>query len=109
LAAGIQDSSPRRSSPQIRCPEKRVKLPVYNARPKATPSADRSTETHDRVRTDRLDNSGCVTPVLLLVQDLDVRIVNAATGELLRELTIDPTRDYQGTARPPGPTPKITK
>ena len=31
--------------------------------------------------------------VLLLVQDLDVRIVNAITGELLRELTIDPDRD----------------
>ena len=26
LAAGIQDSSPRRSSPQTRCPEKRVRL-----------------------------------------------------------------------------------
>jgi hypothetical protein len=33
------------------------------------------------------------TYVILLVQDLDVRIVNAATGELLRELTLDPTRD----------------
>jgi Integrase core domain len=95
---------PHRSLPHRATPDT-----VYNARPKATPSADRSTETHDRVRTDRLDNSGCVTPFLLLVQDLDVRIVNAATGELLRELTIDPTRDYQGTARPPGPTPKITK
>jgi hypothetical protein len=35
------------------------------------------------------------THVLMLVQDLDVRIVNAITGELLRELTIDLTRDYQ--------------
>jgi hypothetical protein len=42
----------------------------------------------------------------MLVQDLDVRIVDAATGKLLRELTIDPTKDYQGTGRPPGPTPK---
>jgi len=24
-----------------------------------------------------------------------IRIVNATTGELLRELTLDPTRDYQ--------------
>ncbi len=31
------------------------------------------------------------TYVILLVQDLDVRVVHAATGELLRELTIDPT------------------
>lgn len=38
-----------------------------------------------------------------------VRIVNATTGELLRELTIDPTRDYQPTGRPPGPQPKTPK
>jgi hypothetical protein len=35
------------------------------------------------------------TCVILLVQDLNVRVVNATTGELLRELTIDTTRDYQ--------------
>jgi hypothetical protein len=44
------------------------------------------------------------THVLLLVQDLHVRVVDAATDELLRELTIDPTRDYQPPGRPPGPT-----
>jgi hypothetical protein len=33
------------------------------------------------------------TPVLMLVQDLHIRIINAATGELLRELTLDPARD----------------
>ena len=49
------------------------------------------------------------THVYLLVHDLEVRIVNAATGELLRELTIDPTRDYQPTGRPPGPPPKTPK
>ena len=31
----------------------------------------------------------------LLIQDLEVRIVNAVTGELLRELTIDTSKDYQ--------------
>jgi hypothetical protein len=40
----------------------------------------------------------------VLVQDLDIRIINAATGELLRELVLDPTTRYQGTGRPPGPT-----
>jgi transposase len=35
------------------------------------------------------------TRVILLVQDLHVRIVHAATGELLRELIIDPSKDYQ--------------
>jgi len=35
------------------------------------------------------------TPVIILAHDLNVRVVNAATGELLRELTIDQNRDYQ--------------
>ena len=48
------------------------------------------------------------THVLLLVQDLSIRVLNAATGELLRELT-DPTRDYQPTGRPPGPKPKTPR
>ena len=30
------------------------------------------------------------------------RVVDAATGELLRELTIDSTRDHQPTGRSPG-------
>jgi len=39
----------------------------------------------------------------MLVQDLHIRIVNAATGELLRELVLDPSRDYQPTRAPKGP------
>jgi hypothetical protein len=35
------------------------------------------------------------TPVLMLIQDLDIHIINARTGELIRELTLDPTKDYQ--------------
>jgi transposase InsO family protein/transposase-like protein len=96
---------------------------AYAARPKATPGADRSHETHDRVRTDKIDRVGTVTLrhngrlhhigvgrthagtyVRLLVQDLDITIINATTGEILRELVLDPTRDYQPTGRPPGPT-----
>src|SRR4051795_7717562 len=111
---------PHRSLPQRATP-----ATAYAARPKATPGTDRSADTHDRVRTDKIDKTGCVTlrlagrlhhlgigrthtgtHVLLLVQDLDVRIIDAATGELLRELTIDPSRDYQPTGRPPGPAPK---
>jgi hypothetical protein len=49
------------------------------------------------------------TYVLLLVQDLDIRIINAATGEFLRELTLDPTRNYQPTGRPPGPERKTPR
>ena len=111
--------------PHRSLPHRAPPATAYAARPKATPDNDRRADTHDRVRTDRIDKTGCVTlrvagrlhhigvgrthagtHVLLLVQDLHVRIVDAATGELLRELTIDPTRDYQPTRRPPGPTPK---
>ena len=79
-------------------------------------------ESHNRIRHDRIDKTGSPslsvagklryigigrtharTHVILLIQDLDVRVVHAATGELLRELTIDPNRDYQPTGRPPGP------
>lgn len=35
------------------------------------------------------------TPVVLLVNDLDIRVVNTTTGELLRHFTLDPTRGYQ--------------
>ena len=37
------------------------------------------------------------TPVVLLVQDLDVRVVDAATGEILRALILDLSRTYQPT------------
>jgi hypothetical protein len=32
---------------------------------------------------------------VLLVSNLDIRVVNTTTGELLRHLTLDPTRTYQ--------------
>ena len=111
--------------PHRSLPHRATPATVYAARPKATPAADRSRDTHDRVRSDTVDQTGCVTlrvggrlhhigigrthtgtHVLLLVSDLHVRIIDAATGELLRELVIDPTRDYQPTGRPPGPTRK---
>jgi transposase InsO family protein len=96
---------------------------AYTTRPKADPAT--RTDTHNRVRTDRVDKTGCITlrvagrlhhigigrtytgtRVLILVQDLNVRIINAATGELLRELTLDPARDYQPTGAPKGPKRK---
>jgi hypothetical protein len=40
------------------------------------------------------------TRVLVLVQDLDIRIINAATGELLCELTLDTTKRYRAIPRP---------
>ena len=91
----------------------------------AVPDPSRDSDTHDRIRHNRVDESGTVTLrvhgplrrigigrtyagtyVILLVQDLHVRVVHAATGELLRDLIIDPRKDYQPTGAPPGPTPK---
>ena len=100
---------------------------AYAARPKAGPG-DRAADTHHRVRTDVIGTTGTVTlrtggklyhigvgrahagtHILLLVRDLDIRIINAATGELLRELTLDTSRNYQPTSSPPGPTPESTR
>jgi len=35
------------------------------------------------------------TPVSLVIDDLDIRVINATTGELLRHLQLDPNRGYQ--------------
>ena len=108
-------------------PRRATPATAYQSRPKATPS-ESSTDADLRVRRDRIDTSGSVTlrhdgrlhhigigrtyartHVLLLVADLDIRIIDAATGELLRHLTLDPTKDYQPTGRSPGPPPKKPK
>ncbi|EAP98514.1 transposase [Janibacter sp. HTCC2649] len=121
LAAFVTEYNTRR--PHRSLPHRSTPATAYNARPKATPTTDRTDDTHDRVRTDKINKNGVVTlryqgtlhkigvgrthartRVFLLVQDLNVRIVDAATGELLRELTLDPHRTYHGTGRPPGPT-----
>jgi hypothetical protein len=38
----------------------------------------------------------------MLIDDLDVRVIHATTGEIIRTLTINPTRRYHGTGRPIG-------
>ncbi|MCY1683857.1 hypothetical protein [Kocuria sp. SL71] len=43
------------------------------------------------------------TYVLLLVHGLHIRVIDAATGEILRELNLNPNRDYQPTGKPYGP------
>ena len=50
------------------------------------------------------------THVILLIADLDIRVVNATTGELLRHLTLDPTPHYQPTGAPKDPpnNPEMT-
>jgi transposase InsO family protein len=98
---------------------RRAPIQAFTARTKATPSGPALTlEGHHRVRRDRIDKTGCVTlryrsklrhigigrahagtRVLLLVNDLDVRVITE-NGELLRQLTIDPTKNYQPRPRP---------
>jgi transposase InsO family protein len=106
--------------PHRSLPHRSTPATTYTARPKATPSSDRTGDTHHRVRTDKVDTTGVVTlrvngrlhhigigrthartHVILLIHDLHIRVVHAATGELLRELILDPTKDYQPTRRPP--------
>nr|WP_246416233.1 IS481 family transposase [Nocardioides luti] len=122
LDAFIDEYNHRR--PHRSLPHRATPATAYRARPKATPRTDRSTDTHYRVLHDIVDKDGKLslrlngqlhhigigvehrrTPVIKLVEDHQVRIINATTGELLRELTIDPTRDYQPLGRPPGPRP----
>ena len=105
--------------PHRSLPHRATPATAHTARPKATPSRDRTGDSHDRVRHDTVSLAGNVTlridgrlrhigvgrayartRVLMLVQDLHVRVVNAATGELIRELYIDPRRDYQPQKQP---------
>jgi transposase InsO family protein len=87
---------------------------TFDARDKARPSGPRiRVGAGVRVRRDKIDRGGKVTlrhgtrlhhigvghahkgkRVILLVNGLDVRVVSH-DGELLRHLTLDPTRDYQ--------------
>jgi transposase InsO family protein len=111
--------------PHRSLPHRATPATIYTSLPKATPGKDRSADTHDRVRHDKIDKAGSVTlrvagqlrhigvgrtyartDVLLLVQDLHVTVIDAATGEILRDLIIDPRKDYQPTGRPPGPQKK---
>ena len=43
------------------------------------------------------------TPISLLIDDLHIRVIHRHTGQLIRELILDPTRDYQPRGLPPGP------
>lgn len=87
-------------------------LQAYSARVKAKP-AGRSSKGHFRVRQDKVDQTGKVSlrymsrlykiglgrahkgrPVKLLIVDQQIRVIDL-DGQLIRELTLDPTRNYQ--------------
>ena len=46
------------------------------------------------------------TRVTLLIDDLHIRVIGRDTGQLIREPTLDPNRDYQPRGLPPGPPKK---
>jgi transposase InsO family protein len=111
--------------PHRSLPHRATPASIYHSLPKATPNTDRSTDHHHRVRHDKIDKTGCVTlrhagrlhhigigrthagtHVTVLVQDLHVTVIDAATGEILRDLLIDPRKDYQPRGLPPGPPRK---
>ena len=93
---------------------RRTPMEAFEARPKARPSGPGLIlPAHHRVRRDRIDKAGRITlrynsrlhhiglgrahagvRVLVLVADLDVRVLTE-DGELIRELVLDPSRDYQ--------------
>ncbi|MEX2107919.1 MAG: integrase core domain-containing protein [Solirubrobacterales bacterium] len=96
----------------------RTPLQAYSARIKARPASNGYPETHFRIREDKVDATGTVTlrhdsrlhhigvgrahkgrPIKLLVADRDIRVLDLKTGELIRQLTLDPTRDYQPIGR----------
>jgi hypothetical protein len=105
-----------------RARERMTPRAAYDARDKASPSnAPFLPPVGVRVRLDRVDKTGVVTlrhsgrlrhiavgrdragvKVRLLINGLEVRVITEQ-GELLRKLTLDLAKDYQGTGRPPGP------
>jgi transposase InsO family protein len=96
----------------------------YTMLPKATPGHT-GIEGHYRIRHDIVGDTGTVTlrhagtlhhigigrthartHIIMLIDILDIRIVDPATGELLRRLTLDPSRIYQPQTREHKKTPK---
>ncbi len=86
---------------------------AYNTLAKAQPDPT-LLNTESRVRYDKVDPSGTIsfrhagkmhhigigrhyknTRIIMLVDGLEIRIVDQQTGELMRELTLDPAKDYQ--------------
>jgi transposase InsO family protein len=95
---------------------RRTPLQAYSARVKARPTGA-SAGTYFRVRSDKVDNSGKVSlrfdsrlykiglgrahkgrVVKLLIADQNIRVIDAE-GQLIRELTLDPSRNYQPISR----------
>ena len=107
----VDDYNHRR--PHRSHPDRATPAAAYHRRPKAV-AGNRSSDTHWRVRRDVVDKSGRVTlrhngrlhhiglgrtrartRIILLINDLEITIIVAITGEIIRRLTLDTSRDYQ--------------
>jgi len=104
---------------------RRTPAAAYQARPKAIPAASAQADPQARVRRDIIDTSGTLTlrhngrlhhigvgrthartPVLMLINGLQIRIIHATTGELIRQLILNPAIDYQARSiHKPRPKP----
>jgi transposase InsO family protein len=92
---------------------RRTPLQAFNTRPKAFPTAYKI-PPHYRVRHDKIDAAGVITiryksrlhhiglskrrrgtHVIVLIDNRDIRVLDRNTGQLIRKLILDPTRDYQ--------------
>ncbi|MCX6432917.1 MAG: IS481 family transposase [Actinobacteria bacterium] len=101
---------------------RRTPAEAYAARAKASP--EHNSSGHFRIRDDTVHATGSVTlrrggrmhhiklgmehagtHVRMLIHDLHVIVIDRDTGEILRELTINPDNDSQPRGVKPGPRP----
>jgi transposase InsO family protein len=92
---------------------RKTPIQAFTERPKAFPTGYQI-PPHHRVRHDTIDAAGVITlrhnsrlhhiglskrrrgtTVTVLIDDLDIRVLDRHTGQLIRKLVLDPTRDYQ--------------
>ena len=60
-----------------------------------SPAQDASLRVNSRMHHIGIGRAHKRERVRILIHNHDIRVINTDTGELLRKLTIDPTRDYQ--------------
>jgi transposase InsO family protein len=92
---------------------RRTPIEAFTDRPTAVPTGYQI-PPHYRVRHDKIDAAGVITirynshlhhiglskqrrgtNVIVLADDLDIRVLDRTTAALIRKLVLDPTRDYQ--------------
>ena len=105
--------------PHRSLPNQTTPAVAYQTRPKASPN-NTSGDGEFRVRRDKVSYGSVSlridgklhhiglghplngTPIIMLIHGYDIRIIHAATGEILRALTINPDLRYHGTGKPKG-------